>query len=275
MGPNTMDLPSTSFLPELLYRMSFPGSRALRGAASDEPPPPPVLKCLRDSWLWEVWGHLEEKNPLRRLLRRHAPWGVLKHIEPRLPSASNKRRGVPFRFDGSGRARGAGAARELVHAAVASNEGIRLPSFSEGYIRLNVTGREPEGVVDREDFTKTVNETIAALEQLVDARTGVPIVRRIERVRTDAFDPDPKLPDADIVVGWQEEHATDVVDSPLVGRIGPLPHFRAGSHRSEGFVVAAGPGIARGSSLAGGHALDLAPTILNLPSVFKWRSSGR
>jgi hypothetical protein len=78
------------------------------------------------------------------------------------------------------------------------------------------------------------------------------------------MDPDPKLPDADLVVLWQEEYATDVVDSPELGRIGPVPYLRTGSHRSRGFMVVQGPGIEPGTSLPHGHALDLAPTVLEL-----------
>ena len=57
---------------------------------------------------------------------------------------------------------------------------------------------------------------------------------------------------------------TDVVDSPDLGRIGPLTHCRAGGHKSQGFLMAKGEGIAAGSNLPAGEAVDLAPTILEL-----------
>jgi len=50
------------------------------------------------------------------------------------------------------------------------------------------------------------------------------------------------------------------VDSPDLGRIGPVPHH--GQEAINGFFMAQGPGIVPGSSLPVGHALDLAPTIL-------------
>ena len=57
-------------------------------------------------------------------------------------------------------------------------------------------------------------------------------------------------PPADLIVLWQEESPTDVVDSAGVGRIGPLPYFRSGGHSSRGFVMARGPDFEAGSRLA-------------------------
>jgi len=65
------------------------------------------------------------------------------------------------------------------------------------------------------------------------------MVQRIIRTRQYATERDRCL-DADLVVVWQEEHATDVVDSPDLGRIGPVPHHRTGSHRSNGFFHGSG-----------------------------------
>jgi hypothetical protein len=52
--------------------------------------------------------------------------------------------------------------------------------------------------------------------------------------------------------------------SPQFGRLGPLPIPRAGRHSADGFVCAAGPGIAQGNHLAAGTPLDIAPTVLSL-----------
>ncbi|MFA7505100.1 MAG: hypothetical protein WCZ28_10395, partial [Burkholderiaceae bacterium] len=84
------------------------------------------------------------------------------------------------------------------------------------------------------------------------------------------------LPDFDLDVLWHER-ITDVVDSPDVGRIGPLPHFRAGGHWNRGFVLAAGPEIAAGTRLPEAEVVDLAPTILgfmgcSVPTHFEGRS---
>ena len=103
------------------------------------------------------------------------------------------------------------------------------------------------------------------MSSLKDGRTGKPIVKQIIRTRqTNVTDPDPKLPDADLVILWQDETPTDVVDSPEFGRIGPVPYLRTGSHSSRGFLIAKGSDIVPGSTLPDSEALDLAPTILAL-----------
>ena len=74
----------------------------------------------------------------------------------------------------------------------------------------------------------------AAISTLVDARSGKPLVKEVIRIREDAFDTDPKKMPADLLVVFQEEHPVDVADSPIVGRIGPLPYFRSSTHQSHG-----------------------------------------
>ena len=89
------------------------------------------------------------------------------------------------------------------------------------------------------------------------------MVTRIVRTRENPLDRDPKLPDADLIVVWQDEFASDVMESPDYGMFGPLPPYRSGSHRSKGFFMATGPDVPVGTDLTSGHVLDLAPTILD------------
>lgn len=264
MGPNTMDLPSVAFLPEIMYRLSFPGRWAIGGGQGGDPPGPPLLSCLRDSWIWEVWSARHDDHALRRRVRRRAPWGLFKRVEGLLGPRPQDDLVSPFALMDR-------HVREVPFQPASwfaplwpRMKAFALPSFSEGYIRINLKGREPSGVVDPANYEAVCNEIVDALTTLRDARKGIAMVRKVLRTRADPLDADPRLPDADIVVAWQEEHATDTVESPRFGRIGPLPHFRAGSHRAEGFAVVAGPGIPQGVRLPRAHALDLAPTILQL-----------
>jgi predicted AlkP superfamily phosphohydrolase/phosphomutase len=137
-----------------------------------------------------------------------------------------------------------------------------LPSYSEGYVRINLRGREAAGIVAPEDYGRVCDEIEGLLGRVRDARTGQPMVANIMRSRTSAVDTDPNLPDADLLVQWTAR-PVDVVDTPC-GRIGPLPFQRSGSHGERGFVLAKGPGIPPASAGEEGHALDLAPTILSL-----------
>jgi predicted AlkP superfamily phosphohydrolase/phosphomutase len=142
-----------------------------------------------------------------------------------------------------------------------------LPSFADGYVRINLKGRDPQGIVSPNDYNAMCDEICGILMRLRDGRRGLPMVRDIVRTRQDPLATDPKLPDADLIIGWQDDYATDVVESPELGRFGPYPPYRSGSHRHEGFLCAVGPGIAPGTRIEGGHVMDLAPTILQLMGV--------
>jgi predicted AlkP superfamily phosphohydrolase/phosphomutase len=138
-----------------------------------------------------------------------------------------------------------------------------VPSFAEGYIRINLKGREPNGLVDLSEYHAVCDDICEKLYRLKEPRTGIPMVTRIVRTRENPLDRDPKLPDPDLIIVWQDEYASDVMDSPDYGRFGPLPPYRAGSHRAKGFFMATGPDVPVGADLTSGHVLDLAPTILD------------
>lgn len=269
MGPNTMDLPSIAFLPEFLYRYSFPGQYGIARGEMGKPVPDPILKCNRDYWVWESWSHKYDPNPIRRFIRRRAPHGLFKRIERFLGPKPNPDLVSPMEILDR---KLAGDPEAIVPFQPAmwfkpfwpQMKAFALPSFSEGYIRINLKGREPNGIVEPDNYHAVCDEISEKLYALKDARKGIPMVKHILRPRANPIDLNPKLPDADMIIVWQDEYATDTVESPEFGRIGPLPHFRAGSHRTQGFITASGPGIVPNSTLETAHALDLAPTVLDL-----------
>ena len=138
-----------------------------------------------------------------------------------------------------------------------------MPSFSEGYIRINLQGREPQGIVAPADYDALCDELTAELHRLVNARTGKRIVKKVIKTRDSVADRRPGKPDADLVVLWDDE-PTDVVDHPKYGRIGPIPYRRSGSHRARGFWAVKGPGIAAGTVFPEADAIHLPATILEL-----------
>lgn len=254
MEANSTDLPSLVFLPELLYRWNFPGQFGLEpGGAGD--PPAPVRPRQGRSWTDEVWSRKYDRNPLTRAMRRRLPVKFFHYaIERRLgintvplcPEDCRLGHQPPMWY----------------HPAWPAMKAFALPSFSEGYIRINLRGRERDGIVAPEDYDRVCDEVEALLRGMRDARTGTPMVQRVVRPRTDATRDDPKLPDPDLLVLWTAQ-PTDVVDTPC-GRIGPVPYQRTGSHVERGFLLASGPGIDDASVPQDAHALDLAPTILSL-----------
>jgi predicted AlkP superfamily phosphohydrolase/phosphomutase len=138
-----------------------------------------------------------------------------------------------------------------------------LPTFSEGYVRINLRGREAQGIVEPIDYERVCEDVTAMLTAVINARTGERIVKRVVRTRRDPLDSNPKLPDPDLIVLWRNAPA-DVVESATLGRIGPLPFNRSGSHVHRGFLLACGRGVPDGQDWPEREALDIAPTILSL-----------
>jgi predicted AlkP superfamily phosphohydrolase/phosphomutase len=141
-----------------------------------------------------------------------------------------------------------------------------------GYLRINLAGREPQGIVrpDRE-YHALCDELTDALSGMRDIDTDEAIVARIYRVGDLAPESAPfrdVLPD--LVVTWGERSA---IRSRGVRRIGhgeirwsgagALPSLRSGNHRSEGWFVAVGPGIEPGRRAEGHHITDLVPTVMH------------
>lgn len=138
-----------------------------------------------------------------------------------------------------------------------------LPTDLEGYIRINLRGREPMGVVEPgSDYSKTIEDLTRAIEELSDPTTGRAIVREVIcSDRAFAGERRPYLPD--LVVRWENSAPITRAASPRIGIVEKeAPDARPGTHRAPGFVLASGPGIAGGTTLDAGHIFDLAPTVL-------------
>lgn len=254
MGPNYTDLLSSVVLPELLYRSNFPGSSALGAGETGAPPGPMITRPRRNSWTGELWTRHNGTNPLASFVRSWLPGGLLKGSFNGLASPyTDEALSHPMYW----------------HPAMwyrplwPQMKAFALPGLTEGHVRINVRGRDPDGIVSPAEYVGLCAQIEDYLRGLRDARTGEPVVKDVYRMRHDPLDKDPTLPAFDLDVLWHER-ITDAVNSPDFGRIGPLPHFRAGGHCNRGFVAAAGPGIGAGARLRTAEPVDLAPTILEL-----------
>lgn len=259
MESNNTDIPSTVFLPELLYRLAYPGQFGLAKGTPGAPPPPVIRPDASRSWRSTLYGLKHDPNPITRYLRQHMATERFHYgIEKRLGMHS-----LPLCPDDCP----LGAQPPMwYHPAWKGMKAFALPSFSEGFVRLNVRGREEHGIVDAADYEAACAEVTSELHRLTDARTGKPAVKRVVRTRVGPNGPatDGERPsDADLIVIW-DGVPIDVVDHPKAGRIGPVPFKRSGSHVHRGFLMAAGPGISAGAQLTEAHALDIPPTVLTL-----------
>jgi len=272
------DLPSLVLVPELLHRLTF-GKPFLedvhqeRWVADGMPAVDPEHR-----YPWAIMGTLYDRRvdrplvervmsllpvgahrALRRLARRpeYPALGERDHVilsESTLPPDRLLTEGLDLPFDWAPPVWYA----QNWHRMPA----FVLPSFSgDAHLRINVTGRERDGVVDASDFRRVGQRVIDEIAACTDPRSGLSIVESVEWLRGN---PDDTGPDADLIVRFAAP--VDAVTHPKVGLIGPLPHMRAGTHTSNGFALISGPGI-EPKNLSQHPAADLPPTLLDLLSV--------
>ena len=147
-----------------------------------------------------------------------------------------------------------------------------IPNSNEGYFRVNLRGREPQGIVspgaEYEDLIASLSQELAGLRNPVNGAQAAERVTQVDRVFRGEKRGD--LPDA--VISWNlDARVTDQLEAPTVGLIrGKAGHavspFYNGNHRAAAFVFARGPAVAAGG-LDNGHILDFAPTLLSMFGV--------
>ena len=130
-----------------------------------------------------------------------------------------------------------------------------LRSPSELGIRLNVEGRDPDGIVSQADYEMVRSELISLLSD-VESPDGEPVFEEV-------------VPRDTYIHGPYEEEAVDVLAVPtdfqhgLSALIGeqfgdPEPW----NHKRDGVIAIAGPAIESGATLGDPHLFDVAPTVL-------------
>jgi predicted AlkP superfamily phosphohydrolase/phosphomutase len=138
-----------------------------------------------------------------------------------------------------------------------------LPTDLEGCIRINLKGREPEGIVEPgSEYEALLDDITEALEALWVSSTGRAAV--CEVLRTDRCFPGGRralLPD--LIVHWSAEGPLAAVQSDRVGLIERAsPDTRPGTHVGPGFMLVAGGGVEPAAGVEHGNVLDVAPTVL-------------
>lgn len=129
-----------------------------------------------------------------------------------------------------------------------------------GAIRLNIRGREVNGLIEPDDVDEQVARLTRELLALRNADTGEPVVERVVRVADhhegEAID---HLPD--LFVLWNRASPIDRVTSPAVGTVEYVHRGnRTGDHEPGSMFIATGPGVVPGR-LEGVSLYDFAPTI--------------
>lgn len=265
MAKNNMDLPSLVLLPEFLYRWNFPGKKAIAPGKLGAPVKDIPVKEMQTLGMADMlWKQTREAGPIRNTLKKLLPIRLYRKIERRMPEAVYSKPQVigPFRLRRMGVEEPTQCAN-WYSALWPEMKAFALPSFSEGYVRINLAGRDANGIVPPEEYDALCEQISKELRDLVDARTGKPMVKKIVKTRSSVDDETDTSPDADLVVVWQEESVASTVDCPKFGRIGPIPYWRTGSHRAGGFFMVSNSETQK-QLRSGGHAIDLGATFLDM-----------
>jgi predicted AlkP superfamily phosphohydrolase/phosphomutase len=145
-----------------------------------------------------------------------------------------------------------------------------IPSFFTSFVRVNLKGREPRGVVNPgADYENLLARLTADLGELRDA-SGKPLVREVYRTsQLYGGDPPELLPD--LFVEWIPH--TSYLDRAVHPRgevvAYPPEIMRGNDHSRSGFFAIAGPSIRASGAIGEVPLLDLAPTFLSLLDVPK------
>ena len=163
-------------------------------------------------------------------------------------------------------------------------DAFTLLSDQQGYLRVNLQGRERSGTVpagaERERLLARIAEGLGSFR---DADSGAPLVAAIGR--TEDLFPDGCRRDLlpDLIVRWSDTPAARhrAIVSDRFGSIawptpGRNPDGRAGNHRGTGFLIATGDGLPAAADQGAADIRDLAPTVCALLGVAPpWPMEGR
>ena len=155
-----------------------------------------------------------------------------------------------------------GAREQAANIDWSKTSAFTLPTDLEGCIRINLKGREPQGIVEPgREYSQLCEEIRARLVELTNPANGAPAVRRVW-VRNEVFPGERQEQLPDLIVTWNNEATFRTIASPRFGCIeGDNSDPRPGTHSPYGFLLAGGAGVPSG--LQGcGRLVDVAPTAM-------------
>lgn len=152
----------------------------------------------------------------------------------------------------------------------------------EGNIFVNLAGRDPCGIVQPgSEYDELLHFVADALRKLEDPNTGAPVVTSVARPEELYAGPAVEFA-PDLTIDWSDA-AYMMTERGWSSRDVFVERWRkgmswptTGSHRYDGVLIAAGPGISAGAQMGSASHFDLLPTWLHIlgqpgPSELKGR----
>lgn len=131
-------------------------------------------------------------------------------------------------------------------------------------ININVRGRQPNGVVDPEEYERLRDRILAEIRDVKDPKTGERIVLRVYK-REELYD-GPFVERAPDIVVWCNDMYREgpFARGPMVSEV-PFDELLQvpGAHDEKGIFLARGPLLARSKTVYDAKLIDLTPTILH------------
>jgi predicted AlkP superfamily phosphohydrolase/phosphomutase len=149
------------------------------------------------------------------------------------------------------------------------NKTFAFSRGKEGDIFINVKGRDPNGIVEQDQYENVRDQIINKLSSLIDPSTGEKAVNKIYKREQLYSGPYTEFA-PDLLIEWVNDaymptESDKNKDSIFVERWRENMNWpTSGSHRKNGILLAKGPGIAKNKSIDGSRIIDMTPTWLSL-----------
>lgn len=263
MGPNRSDAQSMVLLAELLYRHAF--GRPLLTVPPEWTRAPDQVPILAPD---ETWDGASSTWVPRRPPERARLSAVMDASLESWPRLRAGLKGVHAAMT-AWRAAGDSTSRQLLDWQPATRyaeywpqmPAFALPSFYDGRIRINLKGRERNGIVEPSRYETTCREIEAMVRECRTPGTGESAVVTVERASTR----DPLAlegSEADVVIVWRD--VAGALEHPRLGLVGPVALRRTGGHTGRhGMAYIVAPGFRPGEHGVR-SSFDIAPTLVQL-----------
>jgi predicted dehydrogenase/predicted AlkP superfamily phosphohydrolase/phosphomutase len=144
-----------------------------------------------------------------------------------------------------------------------------IENANEGYIRINLKGREPRGVVEPGlEYANLCDEIARTARSMINPANERPAALTVHKT-DDLYRGPCRDAMPDVIINWNDEaRLTTELLTEKYGRVRSnapgwaLAPYYTGNHRPNAFMIALGPDVARETVHDGASILDLAPTIL-------------